>query len=241
MIGAWTMPLYPDWQEICVRLALTMMAGAVIGFNRGARGHAAGFRTTILVGLAASVAMIQTNILLPMAGKTPESFAVMDLMRLPLGILTGVGFIGGGAIFKKGDLVTGVTTAATLWVVTVIGLCLGGGQLALGIATTALTVVTLWILKWVDLTIPREHRAMMVITADKGWSPISDIPALVAPLKCSAQFRRQSSSLDPEKAEFCFEVSWRRPEQSAPPLDLLSLVTERYPINSFELTSENGR
>lgn len=66
-----------------------------------------------------------------MSGKTPESFAVMDLMRLPLGILTGVGFIGGGTILKKGDLVTGVTTAATLWLVTVIGLCLGGGQLAL--------------------------------------------------------------------------------------------------------------
>jgi putative Mg2+ transporter-C (MgtC) family protein len=235
------MTLYPDWQEICVRLALTMMASAVIGFNRGVRGHAAGFRTTILVGLAASVAMIQTNILLPMAGKTSESFAVMDLMRLPLGILTGVGFIGGGAIFKKGDLVTGVTTAATLWVMTVIGLCLGGGQLALGIAVTALTVATLWILKWVDLTIPREHRAMMVITADTGWSPISDLPALIAPLKCSAYFRRRSASLDPEKAEFFFEVSWRRPEQSAPPLDLLSRVTERYPINSFELTSENGR
>jgi putative Mg2+ transporter-C (MgtC) family protein len=151
--------------------------------------------------------------------------------------LTGVGFIGGGAIFKKGDLVTGVTTAATLWVMTVIGLCLGGGQLALGMATTVLTVITLWILKWVDLTMPREHRATMVITTDKGWSPISEIPALIAPLKCSAQFRRQGLSPDPEKAEFCFEVSWRRPEQSAPPLDLLSRVTERYPINSFELTT----
>jgi MgtC family len=52
-------------------------------------------------------------------------------MRLPLGILTGVGFIGGGTILKRGDLVTGVTTAATLWLVTVIGLCFGGGQLAL--------------------------------------------------------------------------------------------------------------
>lgn len=114
------------------------MAGSIIGFKRGARGHAAGFRTTILVSLAASVAMIQTNILLSMEGKTPGSFAVMDLMRLPLGILTGVGFIGGGAILKKGDLVTGVTTAATLWLVTVIGLCLGGGQLALGAVTTLL-------------------------------------------------------------------------------------------------------
>jgi putative Mg2+ transporter-C (MgtC) family protein len=235
------MPLSPSWQEICVRLALTMFAGAVIGFNRGARGHAAGFRTTILVGLAASVAMIQANILLPLAGKTPESFAVMDLMRLPLGILTGVGFIGGGAILRKGDLVTGVTTAATLWVVTVIGLCLGGGQLALGIGTTALAVVTLWILKWVDLAIPREHRAVLVIAADDGWSPMADLPALIAPLKCRANFRERRAGPDPAKAEFRFEVSWRRPEQSTPPLELLQRISERYAVRSFELTSENGR
>src|ERR1700742_2828355 len=130
------MPLEPSWSDIAIRLTLTMLAGAVIGFNRGARGHAAGFRTTILVGLAASVAKIQTNILLTLSGKTSESFAVMDVMRLPLGILTGVGFIGGVTILKKGDLVTGVTTAATLWVMTVFGLCLGGGQLVLGVVTT---------------------------------------------------------------------------------------------------------
>src|ERR1700742_458088 len=151
------MPLQPTWADIVGRLLLTLIAGVMLGFNREARGHAAGLRTTILVGLAASIAMIQANILLPLDGKTTGSFAVMDLMRLPLGILTGVGFIGGGTILKKGDLVTGVTTAATLWVVTVIGLCFGGGQLALGIAATALTVITLWILKWVDLIIPREH------------------------------------------------------------------------------------
>jgi putative Mg2+ transporter-C (MgtC) family protein len=235
------MPLSPSWQEICLRLALTLIAGAIIGFNRGARGHAAGFRTTILVGLAASVAMIQTNILLPLAGKTSESFAVMDLMRLPLGILTGVGFIGGGTILKKGDLVTGVTTAATIWVMTVIGLCLGGGQLTLGIATTALAVITLWFLKWVDVTIPREHRAVMVVTADNGWSTISELPLLIGPLKCRAHFRERRPARDPAKAEFCFEVSWRRPEQSVPPLELLQRVSERYAVISFAITSENGR
>jgi putative Mg2+ transporter-C (MgtC) family protein len=235
------MPLYPSWQDIAVRLALTMIAGAIIGFNRGARGHAAGFRTTILVGLAASVAMIQANILLSLGGKTPESFAEMDLMRLPLGILTGVGFIGGGAIFKRGDLVTGVTTAATLWVVTVIGLCFGGGQLDLGIVATLLAVVTLWVLRWVDTHIPREHRAMLVIVADAGGLPVSHLPELIAPLQYQAGFRRQSSRPEPEKAEYCFEVSWKRPERSGPPLDLLRAVNERYPIAFFELTSENGR
>jgi uncharacterized membrane protein YhiD involved in acid resistance len=58
------MPLHPPWQDIALRLILTMVAGALIGFNREVRGHAAGLRTTILVALAASVAMIQTNVLL---------------------------------------------------------------------------------------------------------------------------------------------------------------------------------
>jgi len=75
------MPFEPSWSDIALRLALTMLAGAIIGFNRGARGHAAGFRTTVLVGLVAAVAMIQTNILLPVSGKTSEPFAVMDLRR----------------------------------------------------------------------------------------------------------------------------------------------------------------
>src|SRR5260221_11914599 len=122
------MTLSPAWTEIALRLVLTMLAGGIIGFNRGARGHAAGFRTTILVGLAASLAMILTNIFLATGGKTQESFAVMDPMRLPLGILTGVGFIGAGTIVRKGDIVTGGTTAATWGLTTVIGRCFGGGQ-----------------------------------------------------------------------------------------------------------------
>jgi putative Mg2+ transporter-C (MgtC) family protein len=235
------MPLHPSWQDICTRLALTMIAGAIIGFNRGARGHAAGFRTTILVGLAASVAMIQANILLSLVGKTSESFVEMDLMRLPLGILTGVGFIGGGAILKRGDLVAGVTTAATLWVMTVIGLCLGGGQLGLGIAAALLAVFTLWILKWVDTRIPREHRAMLVIVADVGGFAASDLPKLIAPLKYHARFHRQSATPNPATQEYSFEVSWRQPELSGAPLDLLRVINERYPIAVFELTTENGR
>jgi putative Mg2+ transporter-C (MgtC) family protein len=175
------MPLSPTWTDIAIRLALTMLACAIIGLNRGARGHAAGFRTTMLVGLAAPVAMIQANILLPHGGKTPGSFAVMDLMRLPLGILTGVGFIGGGTIVKKGDLVIGVTTAATLWLVTVIGLCLGGGQLILGMAATALAMITLWVLKWIDMMIPREHRARLIVTSNLSWATLDEVSRLLGP------------------------------------------------------------
>jgi putative Mg2+ transporter-C (MgtC) family protein len=155
------------WTDVLLRLALTVGAALLIGYNRGEHGKAAGIRTTLLVCLAASVAMIQVNLLLPTAGRTPDSFVMNDLMRLPLGILTGVGFIGGGVILRRGEIVVGVTTAATLWLVTVIGLCLGGGQIALGIAATALGLFALWVLKWIEDRLPRERRGRFAIDLDE--------------------------------------------------------------------------
>jgi putative Mg2+ transporter-C (MgtC) family protein len=153
------MPLSLAWNDIALRLALTVAAGLALGFNRSEHGKAAGMRTTLLVRIAASVAMIQVNLLLPMAGRPAGSFIMNDLMRLPLGILTGVGFIGGGAILRRGNIVTGVTTAATLWLATVVGLCFGGGQNELGLAATALGLVALWPLAWIEHALKREHSA----------------------------------------------------------------------------------
>jgi putative Mg2+ transporter-C (MgtC) family protein len=190
------MPLHPAWLDIAIRLALTVIAAALLGFDRGARGHAAGLRTTVLVGLAASLPMIQANVLLPMSGKAPESFSTLDLMRLPLGILTGVGFIGGGAILKRGDIVRGVTIAATLWLTTVIGLCFGGGQLGLGLSGTGLALITLFVLDWLERRIPRQHHAQLVIEVAMG-SDFDDLARAVAPRKITAQLVKQSTAGDP--------------------------------------------
>src|SRR3979409_2300297 len=108
------MPLTLTWQEIALRLVLAALEGLFIGFDRGEHGRPAGLRTTLLVCLAAAVTMIEANLLLDTRGKTPDAFATMDVMRLPLGILTGMGFIGGGAILRRDGFVLGVTTAATL-------------------------------------------------------------------------------------------------------------------------------
>jgi putative Mg2+ transporter-C (MgtC) family protein len=151
------------WTDAVLRLALTVLAGMLLGYNRTEHGKAAGMRTTVLVCVAASVAMLQVNQLLTLSGRTSDSFVMNDLMRLPLGILTGVGFIGGGAILRRGNLITGVTTAATLWLVTVIGLCLGGGQIALGLAATLLGLFALWVLKWAEAVLPRERYSRISI------------------------------------------------------------------------------
>jgi uncharacterized membrane protein YhiD involved in acid resistance len=120
---------------------LAAAAGAPLGVNRSERGMPAGLRTTLLVCLAASVAMTQANLLLGTAGRPIDSFVRLDPMRLPLGVLTGMGFIGGGAILRRGELVRGVTTAATLWLATVIGLCFGGGQAGLGLAAARMPLI----------------------------------------------------------------------------------------------------
>lgn len=155
------MPTHVGWHDIALRLALTVIAGLLIGYNRTEHGKAAGLRTTLLVCLAASFAMIQVNLLLPTAGRPPDSFVMNDLMRLPLGILTGVGFIGAGAIVRRDDIVIGVTTAATLWYVTVIGLCFGGGQIELGVAATVIGLLALWLLNRIESRLRRESRASL--------------------------------------------------------------------------------
>jgi putative Mg2+ transporter-C (MgtC) family protein len=174
------MPLSPSLADIAIRIALTIVAAAVIGFERGESGKAAGLRTTLLVGLAACLAMIQMNLLLPVAGKTPSSFAVMDVMRLPLGILSGVGFIGAGAIFRRNNLVVGLTTAATLWYVTVLGLLFGGGQIWLGIAGAIIGVIVVELLRLAESRIPRERRAGLRIRWDTARIAEKEILAMIA-------------------------------------------------------------
>ncbi|HMH13408.1 MAG TPA: MgtC/SapB family protein [Edaphobacter sp.] len=144
------MPISLTWQQIAVRIALALIASFLIGYDRDEHGKTAGIRTTMLVCLAATLAMLQANLLMNSTGKASSSFVVLDLMRLPLGILSGIGFIGAGAILRKDGLVHGLTTAATLWFITVLGLLFGGGQLILGVVSTALAFFILWALKQLE-------------------------------------------------------------------------------------------
>jgi putative Mg2+ transporter-C (MgtC) family protein len=156
--------------------------------------------------------MVQANVLMAAGGKS-ASFGVMDLMRLPLGILTRVGFIGGGVILRRGDVIVGVKAAATLWTVTVIGLCVGGGQMYLGCAATILAVITPWILRSLDTRIPREHRVTIIVSAPDlpSLSPV-EVGRLIGEAGYRARFLQQEGDNAGESA-LTFEVRWRQLEK----------------------------
>jgi putative Mg2+ transporter-C (MgtC) family protein len=217
------MPTEIHGPAIALRLLLTVIAGAALGMDRSRKGHPAGLRTTLLVTMAASIAMIQMNLLLPTNGKPHDSYAVMDLMRLPLGILTGVGFIGAGAIIKKDDMVLGVTTASTLWFSTVVGLCLGGGQPILGSVSAVLGFLALTALRFLERRIEGYQPATLVmVTAEFAVAP--------AQLKTrleTARFRIKSLSVDHSPANqrqsIRCEVRWPARKGAA---DLPSILNE---------------
>ena len=217
--------------DILLRLTTAVAAGAIIGFDRGARGRTAGVRTMILVSIAAAGAMIEANLLLSVTGKTTESFSQMDTLRLPLGVLSGIGFIGAGAILKRGDLVTGVTTAATIWVTTVIGLILGAGYFLLGGAVTGITFVVLALIVKLESLMDRQHQAHLTVdvredgpTTDRLRTIISDTGYKVTALAIrEAENRRIRCRLTWHSREMASDVpplvGRRRREQGVLSLD----------------------
>jgi len=162
------MRLDPTWLDIVLRIVLVVIACGALGFDRGEHGRPAGARTIILVGLSAALAMVAANLLLSTTGKTDAFFTTADVMRLPLGILTGMGFIGAGAILKRGEAVEGLTTASTLWPATTIGILFGAGLHGLGVAASVTGLLVLVGLRWLEERLPRHERGELTVIGSEG-------------------------------------------------------------------------
>jgi putative Mg2+ transporter-C (MgtC) family protein len=222
------MSLTITWPQVALRLLLAAAASFFIGFNRDEKGHPAGVRTTMLVCLAATLAMLQVNLLLPLSGKTPSSFAVMDLMRNPLGILTGMGFLGAGVIIKRDrNLVTGVTTAATLWFVTVLGLLFGAGNLGIGSVGSLLAILILWGLKKMENFIPRRQHGSLTLSLDRDAPSEEELRQYVFETGCRIVAWSTRYAPAPLLTEVKCELAWRERADRQPhtPAGILKLRT----------------
>jgi putative Mg2+ transporter-C (MgtC) family protein len=228
------MPQHLEWTDIALRLAVTMFASAAIGLDRSERGRQVGLRTTMLVCLAAAIAMILVNLLLPMTGKAATSYVTLDLMRLPLGILSGMGFIGAGAIVRRGDLVQGVTTAATLWYVTVMGLCLGAGRFDLGLAALVLGIFVLWCLRWAERYIGIPHRASLLVAFDTGFPIEHEVKAALAAAGFAVGRQSLSFTRQGHCCEIRYDLHWRDSGGSPRVPDFTSAIARRDGVRKLE-------
>ena len=154
------------FDDICLRVGAAFLAGVVIGLERESHGRPAGLRTTILACVASAVAMILSNLLFVETIAMPGAPNWRpDPARLGAGILTGIGFLGAGTILRQTNVIRGVTTAATLWFVTVLGLTFGAGAYALGALGTVLGFFTLFVLPRLERHIPNDYYAILSVTS----------------------------------------------------------------------------
>ena len=148
--------------DMLLRLCLGFVAGAIIGFERSSRHQVAGLRTHILIGTGATLLML-LSIYLPQ--QLGEQGTGGDPGRIAAQVVSGIGFLGAGAIIRLGSNVRGLTTAASIWFVAAVGLAIGGGMFLVAGSAVALGLFTLMLLRLFERKIfPSTHFKMLEIS-----------------------------------------------------------------------------
>jgi putative Mg2+ transporter-C (MgtC) family protein len=147
-----------NWDESLLRLALAAILGGLIGIERELREREAGLRTHLLVALGSALFTIVGAYGFHAFLESGQAVVRADPTRIAAQIVTGIGFLGAGAIIRQGLSVRGLTTAATLWVVAAVGLACGAGYYSAAVITTALVLIALYPLRIIAFRILRRFR-----------------------------------------------------------------------------------
>lgn len=144
-------------QEIIIKLILAVIIGGFTGYEREKSNQFAGFRTHILVAIGSCI----TSIIALELFNRYSNISTMDPARLPAQVLSGIGFLGAGAILKNSNGIRGLTTAAGIWTTACIGIAIGYGQYVAAITAWLLAIGTLYILKRIDKIISPKFQTVL--------------------------------------------------------------------------------
>lgn len=162
--------------EAVLRLLLVLVLAGAVGVERELRDQDAGLRTHMLVGVGAALFVIAGNYAWTELVFGSESGIILDPSRVVAYVVTGVGFLGAGAILKGNGSVRGLTTAASLWVVAAVGVVVGAGEYALGVTATLILILSLWPVRmlaaFLGLRSTRTRELALDVDADIGLADL---------------------------------------------------------------------
>jgi putative Mg2+ transporter-C (MgtC) family protein len=196
--------------EILIRLLLGTLIGGIIGYERQIHGRPAGLRTHILVCTASVLLMIVSEYFY-YPGSTDSTPVSIDPGRIAAGAITGVGFIGAGVVLKTGLTIQGLTTAASIWVISAIGLALGAGLYTAGLVTSLITIATLTTLRIAERKMSKLSSRFLTVTVDETARE-EDIVSLISKTGLKIDNTDYESFPDAQKTVFHFTVTLYREE-----------------------------
>ncbi len=158
--------------DLLVKLGLAILLGGIVGFEREIAGKPAGLRTNILICLGAALLMDLSQRI-----GLVDGHRIGDPGRIAAQIVTGVGFLGAGTIMQGGGTVTGLTSAATIWVVAAIGMAVGGGFYIEGIGAGLLVTFVLAGLGGLEHYVRRLRRVASATIRVKPATPVEQVTA----------------------------------------------------------------
>lgn len=147
--------------ELTIRILLAAGLGGIVGLEREWSKHAAGLRTHILVCIGSAAIMLLS--IYGFSDFVNEVNVRTDPARLAAQVISGIGFLGAGTIMRTGATVSGLTTAASIWVVAAIGLCVGAGFIYAAVLSTIMVLVILFVLNKLEKVLMRHRRTQEVI------------------------------------------------------------------------------
>ncbi len=163
-----------------IRLLVACLLGGTIGFERDIHGRAAGLRTNMLVSAGAALFMLVSIAMAQIYSRGPESTGLrVDPSRIAAQIVTGIGFLGAGAIIKDGFNIRGLTTAACLWVSAGVGMAAGAGLFEMAILVTLIGLFTLVVVNRFERVFAKDSYRILKITAAND----TDISKLIEVVK----------------------------------------------------------
>ncbi len=158
-----------------IKILLAVILAGLVGIEREWHSRAAGLRTHVLVCLGSVILVIGARAASEGLGGGAAGRIVYDPNRIAAGIVTGIGFLGAGAIVRMGDLIRGLTTAACIWFVAALGIVLGAGMFALAIVATLIALVVLIVLDSLEHHIPPLIYRELSVTADRAvWHTLEE-------------------------------------------------------------------
>ena len=168
-------------QEIVIRLAIASVLGMIVGFERERQNQPAGLRTHTILAIGSCLAMtISINLAMQFTPLVPNG----DPARLAAQVVSGIGFLGAGAILRYGTSVKGLTTATSLWTTAMVGLAIGAGHFFSGIATTGMLLVILVLLNVIEKKWIRGYETISVsVTAIDNPSLAEELVNMFKKLK----------------------------------------------------------